>query len=197
MSMQSECLPNWDKDKTLPHHARLFIGLWPTLSTVSEIKPQALQLSHRIKGRALAPQHWHITLAFLGQSTIAQWQDLLQQGSTCHELTVPLELKLDRLGQFSAAQVLWLGMDPHSSAYDQLQVAHRQLWQWLEKLGWQLEERDFVPHVSLFRQAQLQGVSLEPIAPVCWQTLALKLIVSLPSSEKSEYYQVLDLPISL
>lgn len=197
MSMQSECLPNWDKDQTLPHHARLFIGLWPTSGTVSAIKPQALQLNHCIQGRALAPQHWHITLAFLGQSSTEQWHNLLQQGPTWGELAVPLELRLDRLGQFSAAQVLWLGIDPQSSAYAQLQIAHQQLWQRLSKLGWQPEDRDFVPHVSLLRQASLQAVTFGPVAPLCWQTLALKLIVSLPSSGKSEYYQVLDLPIRL
>lgn len=197
MSIQFGCLPTWDKNQVLPAHARLFIGLWPKSSSVSAIKPQALQLSHRIQGRALAPQYWHITLAYMGQSAVEQWQHLLQQVPTWNKLAVPLELKLDRLDYFSAAQVLWLGMDPRSSAYHQLQMAHQQLWQWLSKLGWQREDRDFVPHVSLLRQAQLQGVSFEPISTICWQTLALKLIVSLPHSERSEYYQVLDLPISL
>lgn len=195
MSTQSLCLPSWDLAQPLPKKARLFIGLWPTVKTVSALQPQALEATKGVMGRALAPQHWHITLAFLGQVTDDQWQQLIQQIPTWEPIALTHELTLDRLGYFRAAQVLWLGMGPQTQSYHELQRAHQQLWQSLGKLGFKPVEQDYVPHMSLLRQAQLPEAPLPSMPSIRWQTSALKLILSLPSSHKSDYYSVLNVPI--
>lgn len=193
-------LPQWDSTHTPPADARLFLGLWPSVETVQLLQLEAQKILQRTgaHGRALAPQHWHITLAFLGSTTATQWRQLVQQAPSWM-LSVPFTVLLDRLGQFQAAEVLWLGAGPNSSPYIHLQQAQQELWQCLEELGWQAEDRDFVPHVSLLRQAQLSSHSLSDIEinPIVWHNASLKLIVSLPGTKRSDYYQVLDLSFHL
>lgn len=191
-------LPQWNPQQTPPTDTRLFLGLWPSTETVQLLQPEAEKILQRagVQGRALAPQHWHITLAFLGSTTATQWQQLVQQAQTW-KLSLPPTVFLDRLGQFKEAEVLWLGADPNSNAYMLLQQAQQQLWQLLEGLGWQAEDRTFVPHVSLLRQVQLFSHQLSDIEinPVVWHNASLKLIVSLPNTDRSDYYQVQNLPL--
>lgn len=195
-------LPQWPTLQVPPTEARLFVGLWPSADTVKRLRVETASLMPRLEaqGRALKPPHWHITLAFLGSTTKWQWQQLLhglQEQALTAAKVVPSILFLDRLGVFAKAEVLWLGIDPNSSEYAQLQQVQQQLWQYLKPLGWQVEDRDFVPHVSLLRKAKPSDIALPVIKPIIWHNATLKLIVSMPNNERSEYYQVLDINIIL
>lgn len=182
-----QTLPRWNNTQPLPAAARLFIGLWPDAATVARLQAMAPQLvaEAQASGRALTPPHWHITLAYLGSNTAAQPPQQLPS------LSLPKSLLLERLGVFETAQVLWL-----SAESEQLQQAHQALWQWLKPLGWQPEERAFVPHVSLLRRAKIGVQTLAAIkTPILWKNASLKLIVSMPQAQRSVYYEALSVTV--
>lgn len=185
--MQTLALPPWNKAQPLPATARLFIGLWPDSTTVARLQALAPRLlaEAQASGRALTPPHWHITLAYLGNNAAAQ------QPQQLPSLSLPKTLLLERLGVFETAQVLWL-----SAESEQLQQAHHDLWQWLTPLGWERENRGFVPHVSLLRRAQVEAKTLPIVeSPIPWINTSLKLIVSMPQAQRSVYYEALSIDL--
>lgn len=188
-------LPHWDPTRVPPADARVFIGLWPTDETVHAIQSVAAQTINMPEARALLPQHWHITLAFIGAVMPEQWVHLYR-GLTKKTVAVPATVPVDRFGFFEKASVLWLGIDPCSTAYEQLQQAHQDVWALLQGLGLFPDNRNYQPHISLLRQANKDVLNhVGPLSSFNWQTHSLRLIVSLANTQRSEYYQAATFPL--
>ena len=91
-----------------------------------------------------APERLHITLQFLGEQPDHRLETIY---SALEDIEfAPLELRCEGVGQFSSG-VIWLGVDPQP-ALDQLQ---RQIGQQLRAAGSALQQRRFIPHITLGR----------------------------------------------
>ncbi len=149
-------------------YARLFYALWPDYVTRAHLQ----RLQESVIGRKVAPEHLHLTLAFLGN----------QATSSLPKLTALLDklpaqsfmLDLDCYGYFSQPRIAWVGptdsptllLDLRQSLMRELNAAHVPL----------KPEEPFKPHVTLAREANSLN---EPFAPgIPWRVAKLLLIQS-------------------
>lgn len=118
-------------------------------------------LRSRIKempGRAVPPQHWHVTLRFLGGVGEAG-RDKVTYAVDGAELGSAFSVRWGGLGAFpkaSKAAVLWVGAD-HGG--DRLVELAKDLGQAVEDAGFGPEDRPFRPHLTLSRIRPPEDVS--------------------------------------
>lgn len=96
------------------------------------------------------PENLHLTLAFLGNTDSARLDELRQ---ILEELVVPqLSLRFDRIGVFrrESGDIWWLGMGENRD----LQNLQTRLTKVLGKAGFPVDERKFVPHLTLARRTR-------------------------------------------
>lgn len=129
---------------------RLFFALNLDRSARREI----MRLQTRMWGdetRGLThPENLHLTLAFLGNTDPARLEDLRQ---ITDQLEVSsLSLRFDRIGVFHQAggDIWWLGMGENR----ELQRLQAQLTKELGKAAFPVEERKFIPHLTLARRTR-------------------------------------------
>ncbi|MCY1272508.1 RNA 2',3'-cyclic phosphodiesterase [compost metagenome] len=135
--------------------------------------------SLELRGRPIAADNLHITLAFLGnqpRGRVAELQ-MLAGGLTASRF----ELVLDRLD-------LWrnglLHLSPSRVPADLLQLTH-DLREALQAGGFELEKRAFHPHLTLVRHSQQPSGTAVP--PFAWQAREFALFVSEAKAQGSHY----------
>ena len=128
---------------------RLFYGLRLPSEALHSMEQLQNQLRAQFpRARFPAPETFHVTLAFLGDTPV---QRLDAAKSVVNALLpAPLDLQVSHWGTFpqEKGEVLWLGLAP-SPELDHL---HRLLAHRLQEAGFPLESRRFQPHVTLARQ---------------------------------------------
>jgi 2'-5' RNA ligase len=127
------------------------------------------------------PEHHHVTLAFLGSVNPSQLESACAAGRKAIEgYQAPASVGLGPLGTFpswEAPKVLWASVDEK----DALTRVAESLYNHLGGAGFRLEDRPFVPHVTLGRIRSGRGLStlLERCAPwksgEAWQNATCKL----------------------
>lgn len=127
----------------------------------------------------------HLTLAFIGEIP----------GDTAHRIAEQLRglqaeagsWKLDRVGAFRRARVLWAGGAP-PPALASLAADVRAM---LDRLGVTYDRKPFVPHVTLLRDVALRQTVDAPIEPaVAWTVNAAVLLQSTPAGGSVRYEAV-------
>ena len=144
---------------------RLFVAVNFPPETVDAIS--ALQVRLRgaePRGNWSRRENLHLTLAFLGE----QPRERLDAAREAMDAALfrPLTLVFDRLGRFRRGEgdIWWLGA-AHNPA---LEAAQRRLARELAARGFALEERRFVPHLTLARRvppagAEPPGLEFAPV----------------------------------
>jgi len=93
----------------------------------------------------------HITLKFLGDIDGGRVEEIRERAEGTAGRAESFEMKLDKLGGFpnlGFPKVIWLGSN---SSPDEIFKLHRDLDESLFGLGFEKEDRDYVPHVTLGR----------------------------------------------
>ncbi|PAW11635.1 RNA 2',3'-cyclic phosphodiesterase [Vibrio sp. V1B] len=143
---------------------RLFFALTFDQRSKSLLKQIQDRLQQQgIAGRYTCEDNFHITLAFIGESTEEETQRLIdifhQLRSRCEQITV------DHLGSFrqSGRQLAWLGIKDNLA----VTTLQNELIEAIELHGFVTESRDYVPHITLARhvdqQASLYAVEISPL----------------------------------
>ncbi len=97
--------------------------------------------------RAVMPDNFHLTLAFLGEVSAHRREYYAQAAGT---VEIPgFSVALDRFGYFDRRAVCWLGPSVIPVA---LRTLHKRLQRALGPCGYH-DRREFRPHVTLFRKA--------------------------------------------
>jgi 2'-5' RNA ligase len=141
-----------------PDTARLFFALVPGAHIRRRISACQQQLD--LPARPVAAANLHVTLAFLGNVESARIGELKAIGAG---LACPgCALRLDRLGWFPRAGVVWLGSQaPPAELLDfQDRLASR-----LAEGGFRAERRAWRPHLTLYRKMRkrLATIAVEPV----------------------------------
>lgn len=163
---------------------RLFFALWPDAHTRLAIRRATREAVRHAGGRPVLPANYHLTLAFLGEQPAALLPAIRAAAADC----VPPkgELRLERIGYFARARVLWLGPSRTPPA---LRSAARTLWEALAPLGLRSERRAFAAHLTLARKAgRMPEVSIRPVG---WRYTGFVLVESETASSGARY-RVLD-----
>lgn len=134
---------------------RLFIAAELPVGMVEALAETQAALRAHVSGRYVAPDQFHVTLAFLGNVDAWRADDAaaaLDQACTTH---APFEAQLADLGSFGRrkAATLWQGF-AKSAAFDTLANDVRSA---LTQAGFTFDTKKFLPHVSLMRGANLES----------------------------------------
>ena len=93
-------------------------------------------------------ENLHMTLAFLGMVDEGRIETICSMASRIKESG--FRLRLDHTGYWRRPKILWCAPS-HTSQH--LASLVKQLWQGLEGCGFEQEQREYRPHVTLMRKA--------------------------------------------
>jgi 2'-5' RNA ligase len=156
---------------------RLFFALWPD----DETRTALTQLQVPIRGRKIAYDNLHLTLAFLGQQP-ASVLPALKQILTHLSPSTPI-LTLDRIGYFSRNRIAWAGMH---AVPDTLLKLQQELAQAIAQHEISFNnQHDFKPHVTLARDATLPPDII--FTPIDWRASQIALVQSATQAEGANY----------
>ncbi|MFP4588715.1 MAG: RNA 2',3'-cyclic phosphodiesterase [Candidatus Acetothermia bacterium] len=124
-----------------------------------ELPSQVRQEMRESLGRVSSParvkwvntENIHITVKFLGEINEDQLQEIKEAIEEPLKRHSPFTIEINHLGGFprlSYPKVIWLGSDDPP---EEIHGIHRDLEETLEELGFEREDRDYVPHVTLGR----------------------------------------------
>lgn len=151
--------------------ARVFFALWPCEEVRAALAALAREVQAECGGRATRPDTIHLTLFFVGaieRTRIAALQTIASTVSGA-----PFELVIDRLGYFRRARVAWAGaVCPPPLASLVVQLTEK-----LAAEGIAGEDRPYVPHITLSREAARKP-ACESIVPVIWRAHEFVLVES-------------------
>jgi len=160
---------------------RLFFALEPP----DGVRHQVHMLQQRIgaEGRAVKPEQFHVTLAFLGMQPANVIPTLCTIAST---LTFePCTVVLDRLGSFRRTGVLWLGASTIPPALRDFQQA---LIEGIESAGIDRDRKEWKLHLTLYRRLRMPPPIME-IVPLPWPLDGFSLIESVSVKSGVEYHR--------
>ena len=159
---------------------RLVFALWPGERVRAALAEVSVVLSGGARGRAVAPEKIHLTLAFLGEVG-AERLDAVRDAARAAP-GPRFELALDEVGSFRKARVAWAGP---SSAPPPLVEWQARLDRELRGRGFALDERAFAAHVTLVRKIEI-AVARAPMPAIRWRPRALALVKSMPGTGRYE-----------
>jgi RNA 2',3'-cyclic 3'-phosphodiesterase len=123
-------------------------------------------------GRAVASANIHLTLSFVGDVEREHIARLEGAARSVH--AAPFALTVDRIGYFRFNRIVWAGTahcpPPLTALETRLRAA-------LAPLGMKAEDRPYVPHITLVRQAQRKPSLCTPQACV-WRVEEFVLMES-------------------
>ncbi|MEW6517126.1 MAG: RNA 2',3'-cyclic phosphodiesterase [candidate division FCPU426 bacterium] len=117
-------------------------------AAISRLRPLAPGL------RWVRPENLHFTMAFMGEIPAERVDTVAAAGRAAASGQQPFVMRLGGLGVFPGrgqARVLWLGLETGQEALSRLQTA---LAAGLRQAGFELEQREFAPHLTLARVPQ-------------------------------------------
>jgi RNA 2',3'-cyclic 3'-phosphodiesterase len=144
---------------------RAFVAVFPPPETQEALADAARGLPVVGKVRLTPPANIHLTLKFLGdvsQEDLGRLAEALEPVRERHE---PFEASISGFGAFPSprrARILWAGIGEGAA---ELRALARDVEESLEPLGFEREDRTYVPHLTLGR-ARGRPVALETVETV-------------------------------
>ena len=164
---------------------RLFFALWPDDKTAAYLSDVAKKLHHQCGGRFIPQQNIHLTLIFLGNIDAPRVAVLKQLASRLSVNT--FSLQLNKLGYWRNNGIAWCGTEKIPSSLTSLV---NQLQDLLKAEGFAFEQRDYVPHITLLRDARCDGAKPFPTIDLEWTIQDLVLVESTLSNQGSVYKSI-------
>jgi len=130
---------------------RLFFALCPDDVVRAGFAAAASALQRDCGGRPPAAENFHLTLAFLGEVPQQQLQSLFPVAVAAAAATGSFVMTLDRIGWWPRQRLAWAGMQ---AVPPPLRLIAGVLAGGLRAAGFLAEERRFLPHVTLLREAR-------------------------------------------
>jgi RNA 2',3'-cyclic 3'-phosphodiesterase len=178
---------------------RAFVAVFPPTEVQEVLASAARGLSVAGKVRLTPPANVHLTLKFLGdvsEDDLGRVAEALEPVREKHE---PFEASISGFGAFPSpkkARVLWAGI---SEGSDRLRTLAEDVEEFLEPLGFERENRPYVPHLTLGR-ARGRPVALETVetsSPVpTFLVRRVDLVQSVPGEGGAAYSTLAAYPLS-
>ncbi len=174
-----------------PSHSRIFLALWPNAAEQAALAGWQASLKASCKGRLMRQANLHATLAFIGAARAQQ-------------VAAAMDAAKQVRGQAFVVHWDTLCYWPHShivhAALSQIPAAlialEAQLRSQLAIHGFELAQRDFLPHVTLVRNARCGEHELPEVVAVEWRVLAFSLMQSVNDGEGTHYIELQRFPLA-
>ncbi|MCW9056052.1 MAG: RNA 2',3'-cyclic phosphodiesterase, partial [Gammaproteobacteria bacterium] len=134
--------------------------------------------------RIMRPENLHITLHFIGNVSEEKLDCLDRVAQTVK--VEPFELILGQYGHFYKAKIFWMGC---LEVPQQLNKLYETLGGALSNCDYKIDQRPFVPHVTLMRKLIKPG-ELEDFKSINWKVNDFVLVESV-SVERGVKYKVI------
>lgn len=167
---------------------RLFFALWPDKSVRKQISAFADQVLLKRKGRRVPDYNLHMTLHFIGNTSLENKQCLEKKAASIKSR--PFRLEISKAGSFNKQGIVWLGCN---RAPDTLLQLQQTLGKALAECDYVPEKRQYRPHITLFRKASLAEQQVT-IKPVIWKPESFSLVQSIPVENGVRYKQIARYP---
>ncbi len=159
---------------------RLFFSLWPNEMVRNQIAA-ALNSFPSTNGRVVPRYNWHMTLHFIGNTTVEEKSCLDRQAKKVRASA--FELKIDQTGHFKKPGVLWLGCDKPPQVLLDFQ---RHLGREISRCEYKPEARPYSPHLTVVRKI-IGKPELKLKQKICWYVDKFVLIESESGSDGVRY----------
>jgi 2'-5' RNA ligase len=159
----------------------MFFALWPDAHVRAALAALAQRVQAECGGRATPSGKIHLTLFFVGSIERPRIGDLEDMAATVRGEA--FELVLDRVGYFRHNRIAWAGA---AACPPGLAAIVAQLRERLARIGLRGEERPYVPHITLVRDA-LRKPSLKSAPAVAWRSRDFVLVESVTDAAASRY----------
>lgn len=140
---------------------RLFIAAELPEEMLDALAETQAGLRDCVRGRYVAPDMLHVTLAFLGDVPGALVPDVVGVLEAACVGVDPIDASLGELGYFGRSRkaTLWQAVDGGVALVDLAETVHAQL----RLGGFSFDEKEFKAHVTLMRAADLSAVGSLPM----------------------------------
>lgn len=159
---------------------RLFFALWPDDSLREEISRRSGRITPK-NGRQVPRYNWHMTLHFIGNTSLDERDCLNRQARKVR--AEAFELSVDQTGYFKKPRVLWLGCQHPPDA---LFTLHQKLGGKISRCEYQPETRAYSPHITIARKV-FKEPQLLPVEPIKWIVDKFVLIESVSVAQGVRY----------
>jgi 2'-5' RNA ligase len=171
---------------------RVFFALWPDAAAAARLHALAQEQHQRLNGRVSREDSLHCTLVFIGNIDAGRLPDL--QAAAAGIQLSGFRLTFDQAGCWRHNQIAYLGMRQIPEALQHLQSL---LVKRLKSAGFNTEQREYRPHLTLLRKAECTRATKENPAtePVGWAVRDFVLVRSSLSVNGSRYEQIGQWPL--
>lgn len=154
---------------------RVFFALRPEAATAQALAGCGREVQLQSSGRLMRTDSLHLTLAFIGDVEAGRLLALLSAAQRV--LGETFVMQLDWLAGWPRQRLLWAGMQQPPRALMDLAAGLRAA---LEEAGFALEQRAFVPHVTLLRNLPAAAAwAPRAMPPLPWRVQDFVLLESL------------------
>ena len=168
---------------------RVFFALWPDAQARAQLASLAREVALESGGRPTPPDRIHLTLAFIGEQPTIRVDSLCRLGGLIRARD--FVLGLNRVGGFSRTGIAWLGA---SAAQAELSALHEEITGALRSRGFPIEERPYVPHLTLARRSTTVIERTLP-QPISWRATSFSLVASEPGDGGPVYRSIAAWPL--
>lgn len=166
---------------------RLFVAAWAS----GDVRERAREAEEALRARGLALRfaeraQLHATLVFIGTVPDLRVAEIEGACAGVASSGRPMDVLIDRLGAFPSerrAAVVWLGADRETDGF---RGVVEELRARLGAMGFDLDEKEAVPHVTIARAKFPVELPDVPIAATRWRIDEISLVESrtLPTGPK-------------
>ena len=150
---------------------RTFFALWPNPEIRSELARRAGLVAKSVSGRPVRAELLHLTLVFIGATPRERVLALQSLMDRIHPTRFALQF--DHCGWWRHNGIAWAGT---RHAPDGLLALQRELARGAERLGFSLDVRPYVAHLTLARDAGRSPPGALP--PLAWAIDSFALVAS-------------------
>jgi 2'-5' RNA ligase len=174
---------------------RCFVACWPDDATRNRLDQAARQVLGRYpRARRVQAANLHLTLAFIGELALPRAHEA---ASALRAVAAePFDWRIDHVGRFAHARVLWAGGPAEPRLTQLAQSARGEL----QALQIAFDTKPFVAHVTLLRDlpasrstdSTVPQQAIDP--PLLWPIRQARLVVSERDAQGLTRYRPLDPP---
>lgn len=161
---------------------RLFFALWPEAEVREALTSLGRRCLVRCGGRLTPSPNLHVTLAFLGEVDVRRVDALCRVGASLR--TRSFSLVFERVGFFKRSGIVFAGVSDIPAPLMEIEAHARSA---LAAAGFRTENRTFVPHVTLIRDARAAPAADFSAVRVLWQVRHIVLVESVRGPDGQVY----------
>lgn len=170
-----------------PAAQRVFVALWPPDDVRDKLARVVQDVAAQFPAaRAMQTRNLHLTLAFVGSLAATRVPEVADAIASVP--VAPFDWRMDRIGAFARARVVWAGGD----ASEPLSDLARRIRALLDRLQVRYDPKPFAAHVTLLRDVAQVPMDPTSIAlPIDWHVTRATLVQSVPGEGGPVYRPLL------